>query len=103
MATEFYVNVTDHTSVPAPDDERVGPFYRYEDAEEWIEKRSEEFVEHLSEQYQNWLEAQEGDTPPADDTARVERDAGSGKTMVYDASGSLAATYTVEDEEGDNE
>ncbi len=99
MSELYFVKVTDHISVPTPDDERAGPFYRYEEAERWIEETVETYVGHLSERYQEWLEEQDGDTADPDADPRVEWDAASGQTVVYDPTGAPAATYTIEEEE----
>ncbi len=106
MSEQYFVEITDTISVPTPDAERVGPFYRYEDAEGWIDGTVETYVEHLSDRHQEWLLEQDGDTADLDGDPRVEWDAASEKRVVYDPAGTLVATYAItweEDEDGVSE
>ncbi len=107
MSEQYFVQVTDHSSGIAQDEEREGPFSRYEDAERWRDETVEKYVEHRAEQYQEWPEEQAGDTadPFADSLrdafadSRVEQGDVSGQIVVYGATGLPVATYTIEAEE----
>lgn len=98
MAEQYFVMITDHTIIGA-DEEREGPFDAHDHAVNWIEGMAEKYVEWLDEQYQKWLEEQEEPASDGGDGPYFRWEQAGHHLAVYDGTGELAATYTIEEEE----